>query len=114
MGRGLVEEANIRFSRIHGEKHTVGLYVLGATLVLTDEDPDILDIDANGAARNVTLPAITAYNTGRVYYVCNLTAATYAITLKQSDGSTTLLAVAATKHAIVWNNGTTWRALAGA
>lgn len=112
--RSLIEDARIRNSKIHIEKHTVGLYVLSATLTLTDEDPDILDVDCNGAARNMVLPAIVPSNEGRVYYVKNLTAATYALTVKQSDGSTTLVAIAATGSAIIWNNGSTWRHLLSA
>lgn len=60
--------------------------VMAGTVVLTDASPVIQSLDPNGAARDLTLPAIATTN--HVFIVINRAAGSYAITIKNAGGTT--------------------------
>lgn len=68
----------------------------------------IVSIDCNGAARNCLLPASPF--TGMIYRIVNVTASTYAITVKDSGGtSVSNGSVAASCLKEFWYNGSAWK-----
>lgn len=112
MGRALVQDAPIKDPLIQGEKHTVG--VLGdAAATLTYDHPDVLSITPT-AARTLTMPADDATKRGRVFHLCNLAAATHAITINNSSAAS-VGSVPAAKNALIVLEATgTWRVFVSA
>lgn len=70
-------------------------------------------LDPGGAGRNVVMPSESA-NTGQVVYIHNSADAAEVLTIKASNGSTTICTPTQAETAIVWCNGTTWIGLVGA
>lgn len=62
--------------------------VLAATFVVTKDMPSLLLLDANGAARNVDFPAITADMLGLFFFVKNTAGAAFALTLRNAAAAT--------------------------
>lgn len=65
----------------HVDSHT-----LSGNLTLVDGDKAIQKVDCNGANRDATLPANAATN--HIFYIANVSAGAYKITVKNSGGST--------------------------
>lgn len=84
---------------------------LGGTLTMQDGGPNVMLLDANGAGRTVLLPP---ERKGLFYEIYNLTASTYALTVKEDSNTTTIGSIAAAKSAKFFCDGTTWRLFAGA
>lgn len=68
--------------------------------------------DCNGAGRNLVLPAEEVCE-GVYLFVRNTTGATHALTI-QTDAAGTVIAVPATKAAMVWCDGAAWNYILGA
>ena len=90
-------------------------YLLAAAgVVVSEDDPSMIIIDANGAGRNVDMPAPSANIEGKRWTIINQTAATHALTVRNNGGAT-IQSIAATKAAeiIVLNvAGTlTWKVI---
>lgn len=98
--------SQMKADRAVGEKvlardlyHLPYKYVLAAAgLVINEEDPSLIAIDANGAGRNVDMPAPSANIEGKRWTIKNLTAATHALTVRNNGGAT-IQSIAATKAA---------------
>lgn len=56
-------------NRDHKHKRSTAHLIIGGAIALTDEHPDILVIDQGGTTRVVTLPAASAQNEGREYWI---------------------------------------------
>lgn len=81
------------------------------TLVVSDATNQVLD--PGGSARTVTLPNEAA-SKGKLFHIANTADAAEVITLKSSDGNTTIATPTQNETAYVWCDGTTWRAIVGA
>lgn len=85
--------------------------ILGAALVLTADSPSVMSLDCNGAGRNVDMAAVTEQGMeGKMWWINNNTAATYAITLRDAAAAT-IVSIPATKSAIVCVIKGVWRVL---
>lgn len=112
--RSTIEGARVQSAEMIGTKHFAKTQTLGAAYQVLDTDPDFLSLDANGAARNVDLPAATAANNGRMFLIYNPAAGAFSLTVRTFGGGSTVATVAQAKAAIVANFNGTWRALVGA
>lgn len=102
--------SNIENAIVHNSVHSQFKFdhsaiTLSGDITLLDGHATVLQLDANGAARNVTLPATSRANKGRVFIIYNTAAAANSLTVKQSNGSTTVLTVAQGKCAMFMNDG---------
>lgn len=89
--------------------------VLSAGKVLTPADLDTwqaVALDANGAGRNVDLPA-EAVSAGAYLYIINTAGGAFSLTVR-NPAAATVATVAQGKAAMVWCDGTTWRTMTGA
>ncbi len=89
--------------------------VLTAARVLTFDEVEryqAFAFDCGAAARNLDLPAEESC-VGAHLLVRNSTAATHALTVR-NDAAGTVVAIPATKAAVLWCDGTTWHPLLGA
>lgn len=88
--------------------------VLGAGFVVTADMPSVLLFDANGAGRNIDMPAPSADIEGKRWTIINQTAATHALTVRNNGGAT-IQSIPATKAAeimVINVAGTlTWKVL---
>lgn len=108
--RSQLEEANIRFPMILGERHSTGVFTAAGAVTLTHEHPDILAIDPGGASRNVTMPPETeSSGFGRVMYIANIADAAEDLVLKD-DGATTICTISQSEIGIAWQVNGTWYA----
>lgn len=92
--------------------------VLAGATTLVDADATIQRLDPGGAARDVTLPATTRANRGRVFIIFNDADAAENLVMKQSNGSTTVITIGQGKCGIVFNDGSgsataSWMGLLG-
>ena len=90
--------------------------VLNGTYTMAAAGENTLQIlDANGAGRNVLLPSESA-NDGKIMLINNPAAGAFSLTLQSSAGAglSPAVTVAQNKTAIVFCDGTAWRALNGA
>lgn len=85
--------------------------VLGADKTLVDGDPVLQVLDANGVARNLTLPAVGGRS--QLFLVTNTAAGAFSITVKNA-GATTIGTVAQGKTSLFFSDGATWHVLTGA
>lgn len=70
-------------------KHSNYIYrALTAGVVITEEDPSLLVLDANGAARNVDMPAPSANIDGKRWTIQNPAAGAFALTVRNNGGAT--------------------------
>lgn len=115
---------NVENAIVHNSVHSqfkfdqATIALSGAATIL-DGHATLLRIDPNGAARNVTLPATTRANKGRVFIIWNDADAAENLVVKQSDGSTTVKTIAQGGCGIFFNDGsgsttTSWMGLLGA
>lgn len=70
-------------------------------------------LDPGGAGRNLVMPSESAC-AGQIVFVHNSADAAEIITVKGSDGSTTICTPTQAETAVLWCNGTTWIGLVGA
>lgn len=89
----------------HVDSHT-----LSANLTLVDGDKAIQKVDCNGAARDVTLPAVATTN--HVFYVVNVSAGAFNITVKNAGGST-IATVVPGQAAIIIPTAAAWYGMGG-
>jgi len=62
---------------------------LSAGLVVPANAPSVLVLDPNGAGRNVDLPAAdNSLNQGRVWWIFNMAAGAFALTVRNNGGAT--------------------------
>lgn len=92
------EDAILERSTLRGLKLGSSQLTLGATLTLTDQYPTVLELDAGGATRTVTLPTRALANDDVVRLIFNQSTDGENLTIK--DGSTTLLTLPPTAVAI--------------
>jgi hypothetical protein len=87
----------------------------GAVTLQNTREPFIQFLDANGAARNVNMPLETA-NDGAMMLIVNVAAGAFALTLQSNAGAalSPAVSVAQGKAALMFCDGTAWRALSGA
>lgn len=71
--------------------------------------PPVLILDADGAARNITLPA-DAKN-GQVFFILNESAGAFALSVRQPDGTTVISSVAQDARAAYHFFNGVWRQL---
>ena len=89
--------------------------VLAGTRVLTYTELDTwqaFPLDANGAARNVDLPAVGAM-AGAYFWIINKAAAAFSLTVRDAAAATVVV-IAQNKAAIIWSDGVSWYSLLGA
>jgi hypothetical protein len=89
--------------------------VLSATRVITWDEMERFQafaFDANGAARNVDLPAEAA-SAGAYLWILNTAAGAFSLTIR-NPAAGTVTTLLQGKAAMVWCDGTTWRAMTGA
>jgi len=82
-------------------------------ITLTVESDSIQAIDPNGSGRTVTLPNEAA-SKNRVFYIVNTADAAEILTVKASNGSTTICTPTQSETAILFCDGTAWRGVVGA
>lgn len=114
---------NIENAVVHNSVHSQfkldqSTIVLAGTATILDGHATILRIDPGGAGRNVVMPATTRANKGRCFVIFNDADAAETLTVKQSDGSTTVIAIAQGKCGLVFNDGSgsttaSWMGLLG-
>lgn len=87
----------------------------GTYAMQADGEPLVQMLDANGAARNVKLPA-EAGSRGKFLLIFNPAAGAFSLTLQDSQGNalSPAVTVAQNKAVLAYCNGTAWRALIGA
>lgn len=88
---------------------------LSGTRVITlaeVEQWQVMSFDANGAGRNVDLPAVAA-SRGVQLTIINTSSTAVTLTIRNAGG-TTICTAAQNKRATVWCDGTTWYGLVGA
>lgn len=90
---------------------------LTGALILTERDvldSEIINMDANGAARNVDLPATSTTLRGIQLIINNTAAGAFALTVRLTGGGATVVTVAQNKMAIItcWSSAAgSWRGL---
>ena len=85
--------------------------VLTGTLTISADAPSLISLDCNGAARNLDMAdEAVAGMEGKLWFINNLTAATHALTVR-NDAAGTIVAIPATKSAIIAVIGGVWRVL---
>lgn len=87
---------------------TANTQVLTGDLTLTDDSPQIQYLDANGANRNINLPAVA--NTNHIFFIYN--SASPAFNLVVKSGATTVATIAQGQSGLIFSNGVTWIAFA--
>lgn len=85
---------------------TSSTQVLAGNIVLTDASPRLLYLDANGANRNVTLPAEATTN--HPFVIINTAGAAYNLVVKD-DAAVTIITVTQGQTGLVWSNGIAWK-----
>jgi hypothetical protein len=86
-------------------------FTMTGALTITADHPPMLFLDANGAARTLTLPA-EADSDGLVFFLKNTAAGAFAITV-EDDATGTVAVCAQNEGAILMCDGTTWQGLVG-
>ncbi|MDB4952091.1 MAG: hypothetical protein JWM27_4740 [Gemmatimonadetes bacterium] len=86
-----------------------------AAYTLTTSDA-IVDVDATGAARVITLPSAVTVGSGRTYRITKVDASANAVTITPAAGQTingaaTKALTAQWQSALLYSNGTVWRAV---
>lgn len=89
------------------KKRGTVLTIAGA-LALTDGHTDVLAINGGASNRDVTLPAVSDENEGRLYEIWNV-GATNSLVIKNAGGDT-LFTLTFSHVALVRNIGGVWRA----
>lgn len=83
--------------------------VLTGDLTLTDESPEIQYLDANGASRNINLPAVA--NTNHIFFIYNSASSAFNLVIK--SGVTIIVTLTQGQSALVMSNGVTWISFSG-
>lgn len=109
MARHLVEGTRISKCKSDGDKFTTGVLAIAATLTLTDDHPDMMDVDPSTTSQKVLMPLASNENEGRVYRIYNRGTSSGTLVVKDSTDATTFGTIPVTKCAEVWNIGGTWR-----
>ena len=106
-------------SRLFGEQpqaakyYTANTETLAATKTLVCDDAYYQVLDPGGAGRDVVLP-VEAASKGLSFHIRNSADAAEVLTIKASDGSTTVCTPTQNEAAVVSCDGTTWRGVVGA
>jgi hypothetical protein len=106
-------------SRLFGEQPSAARYytasseTLAATKTLVCDDAYYQVLDPGGAGRDVVLPKEAA-SKGLSFHLRNAADAAEILTIKASDGSTTVCTPTQNESALVTCDGTTWRGVVGA
>lgn len=109
MARRMVEGTRISKCKHDGFLGTTGVFAITGTLTLTDDHPDMMDIDPATTSQKVLLPLSSEANEGRVWRIYNRGTSTGTLVVKDSTDTTTFGTIPITKAAEVWNIGGTWR-----
>ena len=115
--RSRVDDAELR-GCIERQANRVGMLVqtLGGTFAVPPGAPHMLVLDANGAARNVTLPANP--RKGDYFYIFNPAAGAFALTIQDSSGAALSPAVTVAQGKAIWvvyiDATKGWKAMVGA
>lgn len=108
--RSRVDDAEMRGNILrHANRYGVLTQTLGATFAVPPGAPHVLVLDANGVARNVTLPANP--RKGDFFYISNSAAGAFALTIQDSAAGALVPAASVAQGAtmfVVWS-GTSWR-----
>jgi len=91
------------------------LEALSGTRVLTFDEIETFNamiFDANGAARNLDLPAVAGCQ-GVYLLLMNKTGAAFAITVRDAAAATVVV-LAQNKSALVWSDGVSWQSILSA
>ena len=89
--------------------------VLSGARVLTYAEIDTFNmfaLDANGAARNVDLPAVGSM-AGAFLFISNKAAGAFALTVRDAAAAT-ITVIAQSESALIWSDGISWYAMTGA
>jgi calcineurin-like phosphoesterase len=115
MSRNNVDGVGIRASTLEQTINTgVNRLTSGATINLNADAPMANFVILTGSGQNLVLPDPTlAGMKGRTFYIFNLSASALSITVKQFDGTTTVITIAQNKAGILVNNGLLWYGLLG-
>lgn len=112
--RNQIDGAGIRASMLDQQ---IGLGVnriTSATTITLAADSPVSNFVTLTVASNLVLPDPTAAGMkGRMFLIFNLSATALSITVKQVDGSTTVITIAQNKAGLVTNNGLLWYGLLG-
>jgi hypothetical protein len=84
---------------------------LNAGFVVSKDHPPVLLLDANGAARNCDLPAITTDMDGMIFLIRNMASGAFAITVRNAALATVGTA-AQNQGVMMYCDGTSWISLA--
>lgn len=114
MMRSNSESAFVKDPTLQKTKYLSAKLTVGATLTLTDDYPDALDLTLVTAAQIALLPLHTDANEGRVFYIYNSAASALTLTVKDSTNTTTIGTIAQSKSGILINIKGTWRIFNGA
>jgi hypothetical protein len=101
-------------SRLRSEElYTTNTQTLAATKTLICDDPYYQVLDPGGAGRDVVLP-VEAASKGLSFHIKNSADAAEVLTIKASDGSTTVCTPTQSESALVTCDGTTWHGMVAA
>lgn len=88
---------------------------LAGGIVLTAKSPPVQMLDTNGVIRTVDMPSNSVK--GQWFFIANMSAGAFALTIRDSTGATTICSIAQGKAALVVSSGngtiTGWRAALG-
>ncbi len=82
-----------------------GTRTLSGNVTLVDTDGALQYMDANGANRDVTLPAVSTFN--HPFVIVNTSGAAYNLVVKNAGGST-IITVGQNQIGLLWSNGVNW------
>jgi hypothetical protein len=100
--------------RFRGEDYyTTATATLAGAKTLVCDDAYLQVLDPGGAGRDVVLPKEAA-SKGLSFVIRNAADAAEVLTIKASDGSTTICTPTQDESALVFCDGTTWRGVVGA
>ena len=77
------------------------------TIALTAASRRLQQIDPNGSARDVTLPALSAVKAGDTFLIDNAASTAVALTVKDADGGT-VATIAQHRAARIASTGAAW------
>lgn len=107
MSRVNLEDVQIWNARMHQLRlRAAPNKTLAAAYTITDGEEDVIVLDPGGAHRDVTLPASSASNTGRIWFIINTADAAENLVIKNAAAAT-IITVNQNEMAMVINiNGT--------
>lgn len=98
---------------VEGVKGSVVKQTLTGAITLAAQLKRLYSLDPGGAGRNVILPSEAA-NAGVEFMIVNTADAAEDLTIKASDGATTVGTISQNEGALIVSDGTRWKVMVNA